>query len=87
MPSESYLNHGRDDFSGGLCEIVQVTRDMSVGREIPFVEFKERPGYPYNWHWLMELQAELRDRFGDQRGRPDPDLRPEFNRDWEDSGD
>jgi hypothetical protein len=85
VPSERYLNHGRDDFSGGLCEIIQVTRGTPAGSDVPFVEFKERPGYQYNWNWLMELQPELRKRFGAERGRADPDLRPEFNRDWEES--
>lgn len=30
---------------------------------------------------LMEHQGEWRERYGDRRGRPDPDVRPEFNED------
>lgn len=47
VPSGRYLSHGRDDFSGGLCEIIDVTRGTSAGTDVPFVEFKERPGDQY----------------------------------------
>ena len=82
VPPELYLTHGRDDFAGGLCGISDVSLETLGGKTVPFVEFEERPGYRYNWNWLMEQQDQLRERFGDQRGYPDPDERPEFNEDW-----
>lgn len=47
-----------------------------------FVEVEEDPGTLHSWTYLGGLQEELRARHGDERGRPDPDLRPEFNEGW-----
>ena len=78
VPSSLHLTHGVDDFAGGLCRVVRIDTDMSPV-EIPFVEVEEDPGTLHNWHYLMENQDEWRDRYGDRRGRHDPDFRPEFN--------
>lgn len=78
VPSSLYLSHGRDDFRGGLCRVV-VVREM-LGA--PYVEVEEDPGTLHSWAYLEPLQDDLRARFGDERGRPDPDLRPEFNEGW-----
>ena len=75
VPSELYLWHGRDDFAGGLCRIVRVTESFGG----LFVEVEENPGSLYSWAILLEDQERLRERFGDRRGRPNPDWRPEFN--------
>jgi hypothetical protein len=78
IPSSRYLSHGRDDFAGGLCRIVKV---VDEGHGL-FVEVEEHPGSQYGWAYLQEHQDVWHERFGDRRGRPDPDLRPEFNEDW-----
>lgn len=78
VPSSLYLSHGVDDFRGGLCRIVAVSE--LLGR--PFVEVEEDPGTLHSWAYLMERQEEWRERYGDRRGHPDPDLRPEFNEGW-----
>jgi hypothetical protein len=72
-----YLTHGRDDFAGGLCRIVEIfPDDPSDG---VFVEVEEDAGTRYSWKYLMENQDDWRERYGDRRGHPDPDWRPEFN--------
>ncbi len=74
-PSVLYLTHGTDDFHGGLCEITDVIEKPSG----VFVRLKEYPDWEVSWPYLMEGQDEWRKQYGDQRGRPDPDERPEFN--------
>ncbi|MBW2964754.1 hypothetical protein KY363_04805 [Candidatus Woesearchaeota archaeon] len=77
LPSELYLRHGIDDFQGGLCRIVELeTHGPNV-----FVGVAENPGTKYNLAYLLEIQDELRREYGDQRGRPNPDYRLEFNDD------
>lgn len=79
LPSALYLGHGRDDRIGGLAEVDEVTTGMSAGQPALFVRCKEHPTCRYNWAGLKPVQKELRERFGDQRSHPDPDMRPEFN--------
>ncbi len=78
VPSSLYLTHGEDDFAGGLCRIVRIDRELSP-HGAPYVEVEEDPGTLHSWSYLLEHQDEWRERYGDRRGRPDPDLRPEFN--------
>ena len=78
IPSSLHLTHGEDDFEGGLCRIAGVR----IWNGAIFVEVEEDPGTQHAWDYLMEHQDEWRERFGDRRGRPDPDLRPEFNEGW-----
>lgn len=47
-----------------------------------FVEVEEDPGTHHSWPYLLEGQDEWRARYGAERGRRDPDLRPEFNEQW-----
>ena len=45
----------------------------------------ENPNSLYNWNYILEQQEELKKSFGNERGHPDPDYRPEFNNsdaDW-----
>ncbi|MDP2908002.1 MAG: hypothetical protein Q8O03_08775 [Nanoarchaeota archaeon] len=81
IPTSLYLGHGRDDFIGGLCTIVNVKEGMSAGEYMPFVEVAERPGQGYNWEYLQENQGKWKKEYGKKRGKPDPDYRAEFN-DW-----
>ena len=80
VPGVIYMSRGRDDFSGGLCQIVKITVDVSAGERVPFVEVCERPGTRYNYKYLLGLQEKLEKIFGRNRGYQDPDYRPEFNR-------
>jgi hypothetical protein len=75
IDSMLFVTHGIDDFRGGLCEIVDVFDGMA-GLS---VRVKECPDWEFSWLHLMESQDEWREEFGDQRGFPDPDYRPEFN--------
>jgi hypothetical protein len=74
------LSHGRDDFIGGLAKVRRVFSGMSAGKQVPFVELEERPGWESNWLFLAGEQERLREQFGENRAHPDPDLRPEFNK-------
>jgi hypothetical protein len=78
IPTSIYLSHGVDDFRGGLCRIMAIHE--LLGRA--FVEVEEDPGTYHSWPYLVERQEEWRARYGAERGRRDPDLRPEFNEQW-----
>jgi hypothetical protein len=71
--SSYYIDHGEDDFEGGLCKIKNIEKGRSAGKDTLFVELEERPGHSYNWDYLMEHQEEWAKEFKDRRGYPDPD--------------
>ena len=75
-----HVHHGRDDVLGGRARVVVVHRGYQ-GMDGIWVEVAEHPGDLYNWEELGPRQAALRREFGQQRARPIPDLRPEFNED------
>ena len=77
--SSFYLSHGRDDFQGGLAEVVAYSTDFARSGA-PFVRVAERPGTWYGWLGLAPKQKEWRARFGKNWSHPDPDDRPQFNR-------
>lgn len=77
VETERYLGHGRDDFHGGLIE---VTEFRSGGT--PFVVVAKEQKSAYNWNLLATWQQRLRSKFGQTWAHPDPDSRPEFNKDW-----
>jgi hypothetical protein len=70
-----FLTHGEDDFIGGLCTISKVEK---YGDNI-WIEVEEDPGTSNSWYYLKELQEELREEFGFERGHKKPDYRKEFN--------
>jgi hypothetical protein len=81
LPSELYVHHGEDDFQGGVCT-VRATRTcrQSNGEEITEVEVEEDPNAWSRWEGYLEpKQEEWRRRYGEQKGGPRPDFRPEFN--------
>ncbi|HEU0305321.1 MAG TPA: hypothetical protein VFR32_12145 [Gaiellaceae bacterium] len=78
VPSSLHVTHGVDDFRGGLCRVVAVRELLGS----VYVEVEEDPVTLHGWAYLEPLQDELRFRYGDERGRPDPDRRPEFNEGW-----
>jgi hypothetical protein len=79
VDTELYLSHGRDDFRGGLGEVVEYGMDTSAGRATPFVRVAQEPDTWHNWRELASLQKKLRAEFGGEWAHPDPDYRAEFN--------
>jgi hypothetical protein len=80
-----YLTHGADDFAGGICTVKAVqTRVSASGSETTSVEIEEDPGTLYTWTGYLEpRQGEWKKEYGEQKGGPKPDLRPEFNDEYE----
>ena len=74
-----YLSHGRDDFRGGLAEVIGFRPNISAGKPTPFVCVAQEPDSWHNWQMLASMQKELRERHGKEWSHPDPDDRPEFN--------
>jgi hypothetical protein len=74
-----YLSHGRDDFRGGLAEVIEYRMDISAGKPTPFVRLVQEPDTWHNWKMLAAEQKKLRMEFGKNWAHPDPDFRPEFN--------
>lgn len=79
VDTELYLSHGRDDFRGGLGEVVEFAPDISAGKPVPFVRVAQEPDTWHNWLELASAQKKLRAEFGKSWAHPDPDFRPEFN--------
>lgn len=79
--TELYLGHGRDDFRGGLAEVMDVRQEKSKGQLTPFVRVVQQPDTLHNWKLLASEQKEHRRQHGKSWAHPDPDNRPEFN-DW-----
>lgn len=73
VDSHGFIGHGEDDVQGGLATVVTSELGMSGGKMVPFVTVAEYPGVSYNWEFLAELQAELKEEFGDEVAHPDPD--------------
>jgi len=79
LDTELYISHGRDDFRGGLAEVIEFSADISAGKPTPFVRAVQEPDTWHNWRELAGAQKKLRAEFGKKWAHPDPDLRPEFN--------
>ncbi len=84
LPTSLYLSRGRDDFIGGLCQISRIIDRRNDDSEILdinrfMVETVERPYHQYNWYFLIKDEKKNIERYGDKRGRPDPDYDPRFN--------
>jgi hypothetical protein len=79
--TELYLGHGRDDFRGGLAEVMDIRQEKSKGQLTPFVRVVQQPDTLHNWKLLASEQKEHCQRHGKSWAHPDPDDRPEFN-DW-----
>jgi hypothetical protein len=85
VESTIYVHHGADDFLGGICTVKATRTTMQgSGKEITEVEVEEDPGSWSRWEgYLDSKQEEWKKKYGDQRGRLRPDLRPEFNNYYE----
>src|SRR5258707_2155632 len=81
IDTELYISHGRDDFRGGLAEVIEVRPDISKGKPTPFIRAAQEPDTLHNWKILAADQKKLRTEFGKNWAHPDPDNRAEFNED------
>jgi hypothetical protein len=54
------------DYLGGRATVVSVTKGISAGDEVPFVQVHGLPGMKHNWVILRKKQEELRARYGDK---------------------
>lgn len=85
VSSSWYLSHGRDDFDGGLCQIGKVVKSDKLPEDHInglMVTIVERPGWQYNWYNLIKNEKQNLERYGSQRGRPNPDMDPSANEWW-----
>lgn len=69
IKTSMYIDHGEDDFSGGLCKVVKVTHQYGQYQ----VEVEENPGWSYGWEYCSEVQEKLAKEYGSKRGYADPD--------------
>lgn len=69
-----YIDHGEDDFKGGLCTVLKVEEGISAGKPTHYITVRERPNSAYNWQFLAEKQAGLKKKFGNSKGHADPDF-------------
>jgi hypothetical protein len=79
VDTELYISHGRDDFRGGLGEVMGFNLDTSAGKPTHFVKVAQEPDTWHKWKLLAPMQKKLREEFGKSWAHPDPDHRPEFN--------
>jgi len=70
-----YTSHGADDIAGGKATIQAVVKEYGK----TYITLKEVPSRRYCWEWLEELQEYLKEQYGQEWARPDPDLDPESN--------
>lgn len=76
VPSAFYIDHGRDDFAGGLATITNVELR---GTERYHVTIAERPHCQYSWEYLRKGQEQWAKEYGGRRAHPDPDMHPDSN--------
>lgn len=77
IPSSWHISRGSDDVAGGLATISKVIVDERLGEDHMngvMVEFEEVPSTRYNYKVLLEKQEKLKEQFGNQIARPDPDI-------------
>jgi hypothetical protein len=82
VDTELYLSRGKDDFCGGLAEVIEFRKDINAVKPTPCVVIASKRQSQYNWRLLTARQKQLRSVFGKTWAHPDPDHRPEFNKDW-----
>ena len=83
--SSLHMDHGKDDFAGGLATVYQIKYNEDLPKDhcnYTFVSIIEEPGSDYNWRGLLEKQKKLSKQYAGQIAHPDPDYREEFNKGW-----
>ena len=80
------ISNGSNDVAGGLATI----KEIEVSKTLPeghmnsiFVSFEEIPNHSYNYLLLLEEQEKLKERYGNEKAHPDPDI----DTPWIQSGD
>lgn len=85
VPTSLYLSRGRDDFQGGLCTISRIECSKTLPQDhnnYCFVGVEEGDrATSHNYKHLLELQSELKKKFGKRRGYKDPDMSASSNDD------
>ena len=87
VPSAYYVYRGEDDFDGGLAIInkIDISKNLPIDHiNSIMVGINGRPSVMYNYKSLMKEQDELKEEFGTNHSKSNPDLRPEFNDNWSD---
>jgi hypothetical protein len=80
VPTSLYISHGEDDVLGGRATVMSVSEEKLGNRIVHCITVKEHPSVTYYWEtYLAEYQEEWEQQFGDQRAKPIPDNREEFN--------
>ena len=75
VPTNWYLDYGKDDFLGGVATVSVVVEEDGK----TYIGIQERPDWLYHLDFLLKNQDIYRANFGDRKARPDPDLDPESN--------
>lgn len=88
VPSALHVYRGSDDFAGGEATIAEIFPSKTLPPDhynYLMVSIEERPDTQYNWNYLVENQQEWADQYKGRKAHPDPDYRPQFNKDndWE----
>jgi hypothetical protein len=73
LRSSFYIDHGQDDFCGGLAEVTRVEDGISAGKTVAMISCKEKPGSRMNWEYLKGEQEKLAAQYGAKRAHPCPD--------------
>jgi len=74
VPTSMSISNGSRDVHGGLAKISVVDKMISGGEPTWFIDVEELPNHGFNYDILMERQEELKERFGNERAYPDPDI-------------
>lgn len=69
VPTSLYIDHGANDFIGGICTISHIQIDMYG----VMVFIKERPGRSYPWDYLLKNQEKWKKEYKQKRGHKSPD--------------
>lgn len=72
-----HISRGSDDVQGGKATIKSVNLSNHLPPEhynYVMVEVEEVPGHEYNYKYLLEKQDEYKERFGENKAYPDPDV-------------
>jgi hypothetical protein len=82
VPSSYYIDHGEDDFTGGMATVAAISYDALCGNAYNrlMVEIKERPGWSKNWYRLIEDEEKNLETYGDQEAHEDPEPGTEWRR-------
>jgi hypothetical protein len=72
--SSYYIDHGEDDFDGGICTIKKVINPGFKGKGSINVIVEENPTSEHNYEYLLEHQDEWKLRYGKRVGKMNPDF-------------